>query len=235
MKQKKDEWNNSYEHGDNFVFYPHEEIIRFISKYIKKRTGISKFDTKIDGKKCLDLGCGIGRHIIYLDEMEFEPYGVDISEYAVDYAKKWFMHEGKNHLKSRLTVGSIDKLPYENESFDFVISHGVLDSMEFNTAESGVKEVYRVLKNNGYFYFDVVSGNDYNHYREFAGEEIVETEHEKNTIQSYFNFEKVKRLIGDSFKIVECVLIQRESVITTVKNSRYHIIARKVSDYEKHC
>ncbi|AWW26391.1 class I SAM-dependent methyltransferase [Acetobacterium sp. KB-1] len=227
MDTKKNEWNNSYINKDNYVFYPHEEIIRFVSKYIKKRVGISDFKPIIEEKKGLDMGCGIGRHIIYLDEMELEPYGIDISDYAIEYAKKWFYHENKTHLIDRLTVGSVEQFPYEDNSFDFVISHGVLDSMEFNTAVIGVLEVFRVLKKGCYFYFDVVSGDDFNHYREYAGEELVKSEHEKNTIQSYFNYRKIKKLLGDNFEIIECILIQRESVINQIKNSRYHIIAKK--------
>jgi len=34
---KKENWNNSYKNKDNFVFYPNEEIIRFISKYVSDK------------------------------------------------------------------------------------------------------------------------------------------------------------------------------------------------------
>ncbi len=40
---KATEWNLSYQQGDNFVFYPHEEIIRFFARYIVKRTGIAAY------------------------------------------------------------------------------------------------------------------------------------------------------------------------------------------------
>jgi hypothetical protein len=33
---KIEEWDESYKRGDNYVWYPHEEIIRFISNYVKK-------------------------------------------------------------------------------------------------------------------------------------------------------------------------------------------------------
>lgn len=33
---KKNEWNKSYKNKDNYMFYPEENVIRFISKYIKK-------------------------------------------------------------------------------------------------------------------------------------------------------------------------------------------------------
>lgn len=37
------EWDDSYRNRDNFMFYPHEEVVRFISKYIRKRIGFNEF------------------------------------------------------------------------------------------------------------------------------------------------------------------------------------------------
>ena len=50
-------WDKSYKNRDNYIFYPHEEIIRFISKYIRKRVGLNEF-TYIDNNspKVLDIG-----------------------------------------------------------------------------------------------------------------------------------------------------------------------------------
>ena len=79
-KLKKAEWNCSYQHRDNFVFYPQEEVIRFFSKYIRKKVDL---DNLINIDPCLesgdihllDLGCGIGRHIIFAHEMGLKGYG----------------------------------------------------------------------------------------------------------------------------------------------------------------
>ena len=87
MEFKCEEWNDSYRNKDNFVFYPHEEVIRFVSKYIKKKTGLEEFQIVSSMERALDLGCGIGRHGIYLDEMNFEVYGIDLSEEAIQIAK----------------------------------------------------------------------------------------------------------------------------------------------------
>lgn len=228
MNFKQEEWDKAYQKKQNYVFYPNEEIIRFISKYIKKRIGINEYQIKRNMIKCLDLGCGIGRHIIYLDEFGFDVYGIDISSEAIDFARKWFDYIGKEFLKEKLHIGTSSNLPYDNNYFDFVISHGVLDSMVFEVAKESINEIYRVLRNEGLLYFDVVSGNDYNHPREYEGEEIVNNEHEKGTIQSYFNWRKINLLLDDKFEILDCILVQRESVDNLIKNSRYHIIAKKL-------
>lgn len=228
MDFKENEWNNSYKNKDNFVFYPHEEVIRFVSKYVRKKVDINEFITLKDMNRCLDLGCGIGRHVVYLDDMKFQAYGIDLSEEAIEFAKNWCDSLKKYELKNRFTVGTITNMPYESNFFDFIISHGVLDSMNFDIAQKAILEIYRVMKKNGMIYFDVVSGCDYNHYREYDGEEIVDTQHENGTIQSYFNWNKINLLLKDKFKIKEAILVQRESVISQSKNSRYHIIAEKI-------
>lgn len=228
MNLKKDEWNKSYKNKDNFVFYPNEEIIRFVSKYIRKRTGINEFTNLNNMNKCLDLGCGTGRHVIYLDNMKFEAYGIDISKEAISFAENWCDFLKKNELKNRFIVGSITDMLYTDDFFDFVVSHGVLDSMSFNMSQKAATEVYRVMKKGGLFYFDVVSGCDYRHYREYDGEEIVKTLHENGTIQSYFNWSKINVLLKGKFKIKDAILVQRESVINSSKNSRYHVIAEKI-------
>jgi hypothetical protein len=43
MYTDKAEWDRSYENRDNFVFYPHEEVIRFVSRFIRKRIGLDEF------------------------------------------------------------------------------------------------------------------------------------------------------------------------------------------------
>ncbi len=45
-------WNSSYKNKDNYLFVPNEEVVRFISKYIKKRIGINKFKN-INTKKII--------------------------------------------------------------------------------------------------------------------------------------------------------------------------------------
>ena len=41
MKQGQNVWNDAYENRGNILFYPHEEIVRFINKFIRKRTGVA--------------------------------------------------------------------------------------------------------------------------------------------------------------------------------------------------
>ncbi|VBB05539.1 methyltransferase type 11 [Lucifera butyrica] len=230
MNDYKYEWDMSYINKDNFVFYPHEEIIRFVSKYIRKRVDLNNFKDvcNIENPKMLDVGCGIGRHIIYAADMGIEAFGIDLSENAIRKAREWAAKSGLVDSEKRIIQGDIRNLPWTEETFDFAISHGVLDSMTFSTAKEAVKEIARVLKEGGLFYCDIISGDDSSHFREYAGEELVKAPHECGTIQSYFNFTKINELIHGVFAVKESFLIRKENILTGQFTSRYHLVLKKM-------
>lgn len=238
QENRKAEWEKSYSRGDNFVFYPHEEVIRFISKYVRKRIGINEFQDISPperwGQKIrlLDLGCGIGRHIKFCYEMGLDDaYGVDLSSTAVSAAHTWLFNSGLadiGTISSRVVQGDICQLPWENGYFTHAISHGVLDSMPWDIARMSCLELARTMASGGLFYCDLISGDDSEHAREFSGEEIVRSKHEENTIQLYFNMRLIQDLILDVFSVKECKLIRTEDVFSGKYHSRYHLVLERI-------
>lgn len=228
MHLKKKEWERSYRNRQNYLFYPDEELIRFCAKYLRKRIDINKFITLSNSKRVLCLGCGIGRHVLFFDEMHFEAYGIDLSENAIKKAKAWVDFLGKSYLKKRFICGSADKDCFPDCYFDVIVSHGVLDSMPFALAKKVTQNAERMLTNNGYFYLDLISGDSSSYSREFAGEVVVKKQHEKGTIQSYFNLCKIKELIkNSSFSIIDCLLIKEKDILNGSYGSRYYITLKK--------
>lgn len=230
MNNQKEQWDNSYQNRDNFLFYPNEEVIRFISKYIRKRIGFNDFKSICSYEetvKFLDLGCGIGRHIIYAHDMGLKTYGIDLSSNAIQLALGWANEKGITNPQERIIQGDIRNLPWSNGYFNCAISHGVLDSMHFEIAKDAIEELARVLTKGGLFYCDLISGDDSFHAREYSGEEIVGSLHEQGTVQSYFNYTKINQLIDDFFEIVECLLIKNENILTGTYTSRYHMVLRR--------
>ena len=167
MYYRKNEWDQSYINGDNFIFYPHEEVIRFVSKYIKKRVGPSHFLDQLYAKqlsekfaipqfRILDLGCGIGRHVKFCTEMQLDSYGVDLSETAIETAHNWLSNAGLSDLRNRLIVGNVSSLPWTDSFFHFAVSHGVLDSMPWQISRSAIIELSRTMVIGGLFYCDLI-------------------------------------------------------------------------------
>jgi ubiquinone/menaquinone biosynthesis C-methylase UbiE len=226
---KKDAWDKSYINKDNYMFYPQEDVIRFISKYITKRIGLEEFSNKnnsSDKMKVLDFGCGIGRHVRTLNEFNIDGYGFDLSSEAINVAKQNFKELGLVNLVEKVIVADITKLPYKDNHFDFMLSHGVLDSMPYSIAKDGLLELSRCLKDNGKMYIDLISEIGYDCSDSF--EKTIQGNHEKNTIQTYFNEDRIDDLIKGVFMIEEIILKSSFDILNKKTNARYHIVISKL-------
>lgn len=221
-------WNDAYERGGNICFYPHEEIIRFINKYVRKRKGTNEFENLMaissddwESFASLDLGCGIGRHVKFLDEFGLNPYGIDLSDTAISMGKHWLSSIGKSSLAEKLIVGSVTELPFEDNYFEICVSHGVLDSMPREVAIKGIEETHRVLKPDALMYVDLVMDTSRGN-----KDEIVDSGYEKDTVQSYFTVESIKHLLEDQFDILEFKIINWTDENGNEKNKRAHLIIK---------
>jgi SAM-dependent methyltransferase len=92
----------------------------------------------------LDVGCGSGRWIKYLDGRYRKMVGLDPSE-AIFAADKLL---GKND-KVELVRASTDHIPFPEKSFDFVYSLGVLHHIP--DTEQALKDSVKMVKSGGYF------------------------------------------------------------------------------------
>lgn len=108
-------------------------------------------------KKVLDLGCGMGRHSIYLVEAGFCVTACDISDKAVETTKK---KASKLGYKIDIVTCDMRELPFKDETFDAVLciwtsGHGTLEDMKKHAAQ-----MLRVVKENGIIYVDYPSVKD---------------------------------------------------------------------------
>ncbi len=221
---KIEKWDDSYAKNGNVLFYPDEEVIRFISRKIKKRIGYDKYITFDDSMNTvLDLGCGIGRHVFALEEQGFNVFGIDLSKVAISKAQEICERRNKAELINNFSVGDVTNLPYEDNMFDFIISPEVLDSMHFKIAQKAIEEITRVLRSKGLFYLDLIMDN------EFSNKEvIVDIDHENGTIQSYFNEEKIQKLLANDFEIIDFSIHERHDRDMNLLNRRAHIVCKKI-------
>lgn len=104
------------------------------------------------GSKLLDLGCGEGRHCFgaYMHS-DLDVFGFDMSKDDVQKALNNFDEFNENSSSKSCSFGVTDarKLPFEDNSFDYVICSEVLEHIiEF---EDVILEINRILKPGGTF------------------------------------------------------------------------------------
>ena len=94
-------------------------------------------------RRVLDLGCGAGRHLVYLARQGFEMYGTDIDPHGLARARSWLEQEG---LPAHLAVADMEALPFPDDFFDavvsmYVIHHNLMDGIRRTVA--GVRRALR--------------------------------------------------------------------------------------------
>ncbi|MDD5456779.1 MAG: class I SAM-dependent methyltransferase [Candidatus Margulisbacteria bacterium] len=229
MQIYKDKWEESYTRYENHIFFPKEEVVKFLNRFIRKKIGPKEFADKLDFSKTvrgLDLGCGIGSNTLLMHEFGIEAYGVDISAKAVETAQDLAKSRGIPESAVHFQVVDGVTLPFADNYFDVLVCDSVLDSMSFEIALQNMREINRITSR--FAFFTLISGDDSEHYREFAQEEIVETTHEQGTVQCYYNFSKIRDLVkASAFQIKWCHLIKDISVLDKNVSSRYFVVLEK--------
>lgn len=98
--------------------------------------------TKKNGLKILDIGCGTGETLTFLENFLDKPklFGVDSSAVAIDFAKK------RGHQK--ILKVDAQKLPFKEGTFDYVLLLDVIEHIEDDAGT--ILEAKRVLRPGGH-------------------------------------------------------------------------------------
>jgi len=99
-------------------------------------------------RRVLDVGCGGGRHTIYLARLGLRVTAGDQSALALEETRRWLQRE---QLRASLTQLDMVALPFAPETFDAVLSVNVLHHAQPGEARRAVEEVWRVLRPGGLF------------------------------------------------------------------------------------
>ena len=109
--------------------------------------------------KILEVGCGRG-HFLNMIKTNYptcEVYGIDLDDGHIKYAKA---QSKKLNIDVNYFVADVKHLPFEDNSFDIVFSHTLIEHLPF---DDFIQEQKRVLKANGKLVImrvDMVKRND---------------------------------------------------------------------------
>lgn len=104
-------------------------------------TLLNKYFNKSKVNKILDVGCGTGGMFKILSGFG-QIWGIDKSSEAVRYARE-------RNIAQSVEQREIDRLPYDDNSFDLVVCFDVLYHRWVKNDISVIQEMRRVLKKNG--------------------------------------------------------------------------------------
>lgn len=210
-------WDELFKQGEFQQQEPYPLVTEF-SQLLKER----------GARRVLDLGCGAGRHLVYLAKEGFDVYGVDISGTALEYTRHWLNQEG---LAAELKQSDMTALAYPDGFFDavisiFVIYHGTVESMT-----KAIAEIYRVLKAGGLalLTFPSKRSHRYGHGQEIEpGTFIPDIGPDAGILHHYSDREELEDMLK-GFAIVKIALVERTEKIDNQerRHSHWEVVVEK--------
>lgn len=136
------DWDEIFTEQGRVFEEPHRDMTRLVELFRNR-----------DVTRILDLGCGTGRHLVFLSRMGFEMYGLDASPRALSLARQWLDEEG---LTADIRTHRMEEpFPYGGGLFDAVISIQVLHHNLMADILTTVREVERVIRPSGILFISV--------------------------------------------------------------------------------
>jgi len=131
--------------------YPEELLARVPEAAVESFAGVANpfsLGELEPGERVLDLGCGAGTDTLVAAQMvgpKGHVTGIDMTPEMLAKARSAAEEMGLANVE--LVEGEAEKLPFEDETFDVVISNGVIDLIPDKDAV--FSEIFRVLKPGG--------------------------------------------------------------------------------------
>lgn len=100
-------------------------------------------------------GFGYGRNAKYFIDNELKVTGIEISETAIDLAKKHFGESIKVYQ------GSVAAMPFDSELYDGIFCYSLIHLLNESDRNKLIQDCYNQLKPNGYMIFVTISKQDF--------------------------------------------------------------------------
>jgi ubiquinone/menaquinone biosynthesis C-methylase UbiE len=170
-------WNKIADKWKDYRNKPIQEVAEFL----KGKKG-----------KILDIGCGSGRNIFKIDNVEW--YGVDFSDKMLKFAKEKAENEG---IKAEISKQNLTNLNFDDEFFDYAIFISTLHCIQDEEKRrKALEELFRVLKKGGEAMISVWDKESNNKIKELEAKDgFVNWKKDNVNFQRYYYFYKEKELI----------------------------------------
>lgn len=206
-------WNKDYSKGHFADTEPHEGVVSIVPELKCEHA-----------HRILDLGCGAGRHVIYLAKKGFFVVGLDASTEALRISEERLRKKGIQNCC--LVESNMIKLPFPDGHFDAVVSISTIFHNLLAGIKKTVSEIRRVTKPDGLVFVTISSTTDFSKSEFAKGKKL-----EKNTwartsgkhpgVPHHFFDKKGARALFSGFKIIK--MYEKKPKMTV----QWYILARK--------
>lgn len=192
------------------------------SAYLSERWKVKGF------KELLDLGCGLGRHTIYMGIHGFHVTAYDLSDEAIKQTRKW---AAKENLQIQAYTGNMLNLPFQNNSFDCLIAYNVIYHTNIEGLKATLHEIHRILRPDGEFFLTLISKSSYSFIHADNNQRI-----DKNTIlrSEQETGDNIPHLFVDLkdiklfFKDFEFICPPEEDFVYQIENPQWYSVHWKI-------
>jgi len=206
------EWNQILREEGYSREEPDEIVVDFVNMLKEKKQKM----------RVLDLGCGAGRHQVYVAKQGFEAHGTDISETGLNLTKQRLKGQ---KLEVYLIECDMKMLPYVDSCFDAIICLHTIYHQKIKGIQETISEIQRMLRKKGLLLINFLSKRTYIYGKELEveGDTFIRQEGaEKGVLHHFSDKEEIMRFFK-KFKIISLKL--REKEVEGKLQSRWVLIA----------
>jgi SAM-dependent methyltransferase len=104
----------------------------------QRRLDLIRRHVQLEGRRILDVGCGIGTYVSRFQAFSPDAYGVDIDPEKVEIAQRTLPN---------ISWAPAEELPFEDNSFDVIMLHEVIEHVEDDG--QAIREAVRCVRPGG--------------------------------------------------------------------------------------
>lgn len=207
--------------------WPPEDFVRFMGRHFKHYPDKSSV-------RVLEVGCGPGANLWFLQREGFAVFGIDASSAGIEIAQKRLNEENKECASPEpdLRVGNFANLPWPDAHFDVVADIFALYANTTDVIASALSEINRVLKPGGLFYTKLWGTNttgfgEGNNIETGTFDAIPHGPCCHMGISHFFTHEEIGRMFGRHFTPIAIDVIARSDMAANQHMEEFHCQFKK--------
>ncbi len=162
----------------------------------------------------LDIGCGCGRHLVYLAANGYRVYGIDLSDVALAKADENLRKFG---LSAVLQKSPMWEIPFDRTLFAAALAINVLNHGRPNEIVKAVSAISERLLPGGLFLITLLTVNDYRACGQQIGPHtfVCDKGAEKGVLHTVFDEQSTAGLLKGKFEIEAKEVASGEVILPT--------------------